>query len=110
MPDFSGHRQRRAATPQAADFGGEHTYDTAKLIYKATKANHILHYSSIAILAVFVIEVRADNSNLELSSPVNLLLISTWMLTVLRLVGIDYKSKLTQLREASFSLIGSLSI
>lgn len=57
--DIAAHdRQRRAvASPDEHDFTLEHTYTSAKTIYKSTKANHILHYFSVAILAAFVVEV-----------------------------------------------------
>lgn len=59
------HTRRKRASggePHAEDFGKEHSYEAAKMIYNSTKANHILHYCSIAILAVFVVEVGSSPS------------------------------------------------
>ncbi|XP_067946030.1 uncharacterized protein [Watersipora subatra] len=53
--------QKRAssggAKPYEGNFGQKHLYDAALLIHNSTKANFILHYCSVAILSVFVIEV-----------------------------------------------------
>lgn len=60
---FIGHsiHKRSAGSggpiPEKSDFGEEHSYNAAKLIHNSTKANVIMHFCSIAILAVFVVEV-----------------------------------------------------
>lgn len=60
LSDDSHSRVRRAAAsekPHHDDYGKQHSYDAAKMIYNSKNANHILHFASIAILAVFVVEV-----------------------------------------------------
>ena len=53
------YKRAAASAPVVSDFGEQHSYEAAKMIHDSVTANHILHYTSIAILAVFVIEVRA---------------------------------------------------
>lgn len=54
-------RSRRAVTepnPTLYDYGKEESYRKAKIIHKLTVADAVIHYLSIAILSVFVLEVK----------------------------------------------------